>query len=177
MTSAAQTYKGYAIPPYEVVASEGDFERRRYAPHLVVEVRVDGSPRGAVSKGFRALAGYIFGKNATSEKIAMTAPVSQMREGEAWVIRFMLPPGRALEDFPQAQRADITLTEALGGEFLVYRFSGRSAPGRMQTAEDKLRAHLAAQGLEPSGPPVWLYYDDPMTLPFRRRNEVAVPLD
>lgn len=172
----AEAYKGYAIPPYQVVAEDGAFELRDYGPHLVAEITTTGGPRAAVSSGFRALAGYIFGKNATGEKIAMTAPVTQVRQGEAWVIRFMLPPGRDLDELPKAKRDDIRFARATGGRHLVLRFSGRSAPSKMQAAEGKLMTQADQMGLQAAGPAQWLYYDDPMTLPFRRRNEVALPV-
>lgn len=55
-------------------------EVRRYAPYLMAEVTVEGEDmRDALSQGFRAIAGFIFGKNLApsgggSEKVAMTSP-------------------------------------------------------------------------------------------------------
>lgn len=57
-------------------------EIRRYPSLLAAQVSIDGSMREALGGGFRALAGYIFGKNVKSngegesvEKVAMTSPV------------------------------------------------------------------------------------------------------
>lgn len=57
-------------------------ELRRYPSLLAAQITIDGKMREALSGGFRALAGYIFGKNTSvkpseegSEQVAMTAPV------------------------------------------------------------------------------------------------------
>ena len=73
-------------PKYTVIDSSPPFELRQYAPMIVAEVYVDGDMSDAGSKGFRFIAGYIFGKNQSktkladdqqgSEKIAMTVPVT-----------------------------------------------------------------------------------------------------
>jgi len=73
-------------PKYTVIESSPPFELRQYAPMIVAEVYADGDMSDAGSKGFRLIAGYIFGKNQSktkladdpqdSEKIAMTVPVT-----------------------------------------------------------------------------------------------------
>jgi hypothetical protein len=75
---------------YTVLKSHGTFEVRRYAAAVEATFRVSDAPEPmkAASKGFRPLAGYIFGNNRVSssgsagadallhsEKVAMTAPV------------------------------------------------------------------------------------------------------
>ena len=68
-------------PKYTVIESAAPFELRKYSPMIIAEVTVDGDMSDAGSKGFRLIAGYIFGKNQTkanrsddaksNEKIAM----------------------------------------------------------------------------------------------------------
>lgn len=73
-------------PVYDVVQRlPGNVEVRRYEPYLVAETSVvaaagdDGKQnedyRKSTGDGFRVCAGYIFGKNKSVEKMAMTAPV------------------------------------------------------------------------------------------------------
>ena len=57
-------------PSFEIIAEFGDFEVRRYETYLVAEVDVASG-----NSAFRTLAGYIFGDNSESTKMAMTAPV------------------------------------------------------------------------------------------------------
>ena len=70
-------------PKFELIAQDGSFEIRRYAPVIIAETLVSGNMDEASGKGFRLIADYIFGNNtvagAAAEKasrtIAMTAPV------------------------------------------------------------------------------------------------------
>ena len=68
-------------PQFNLVESDGRIEVRDYAPYIVAEVLVVGDMATASNRGFRAIAGYIFGGNRSvrggdnPEKIAMTAPV------------------------------------------------------------------------------------------------------
>ncbi len=70
-------------PRYTVIRTEATFEVRRYEPYLVAESLVAGSADEASSQGFRALAGYIFGKNKGARGIALTAPVAASDHGSA----------------------------------------------------------------------------------------------
>jgi hypothetical protein len=62
-------------PDSQIVGQYDDFEVRLYAPYIVAEVDVQGEFDQSDSDAFRILAGYIFGDNSASEKMAMTAPV------------------------------------------------------------------------------------------------------
>ena len=71
-------------PKFEVLSQHEHIELRRYPAFVIAETTVEGDMDAASGKGFRAIADYIFGNNqakpptadTTSEKIAMTAPVT-----------------------------------------------------------------------------------------------------
>ena len=71
-------------PGFELLSKHDNIELRRYPAFIVAETTVEGDMDAASGKGFRAIADYIFGNNrvntpdaeASSEKIAMTAPVT-----------------------------------------------------------------------------------------------------
>jgi hypothetical protein len=68
-------------PKFELISKEKSIELRRYPAFIVAETWVDGDMSEASNKGFRAIAGYIFGDNKAAggtdpAKIAMTAPVT-----------------------------------------------------------------------------------------------------
>lgn len=173
----ADTYKGYELPPFDVVDRIGKVEIRQYKPHVVAEVVVDGGRRTAASRGFRALAGYIFGGNDTGEKIAMTVPVSQIpQEDGRWAIRFMMPKDAVSAGLPGARNDAVQFEELAGGREAVFGFSGLAAPVTIARAEQRLKDALVQAGMQPAGPMRLYFYDDPMTLPWKRRTEVAVPV-
>lgn len=172
---AEGSHKGYEMPPYTVEWQNGTREIRAYGPHLLAEVKVSGSRSGAIQKGFRVLAGYIFGVNATGEKIAMTVPVAQTPEpgGETWVVSFMMPARYTTETLPAPRTDAIRFVKAGSSRQLVERFSGIPGTEGLADRAEELRLWAKAQGYEITAGPHYYFYDAPMTLPWKRRNEVA----
>lgn len=170
---AEGTHKGYEMPPYRVERVEGAREIRSYGPHLLAEVRVAGGRQGAIQTGFRMLAGYIFGGNASGEKIAMTVPVAQTAEGEHWVVSFMMPARFTAETLPAPRDERIRFVPAGPSRQVVERFPGVPGTGDMAARAEGLRTWAEGEGLTILAGPHYYFYDAPMTLPWKRRNEVA----
>jgi hypothetical protein len=172
---AEETHKGYEMPPYTVEWQDGAREIRSYGPHLLAEVKATGSRSGAIQKGFRVLAGYIFGGNATGEKIAMTVPVAQTPAagGETWVVSFMMPARYTTETLPAPRTDAIRFVSAGPSRQLVERFSGIPGTDTLAGRAEALAAWAKAQDYEIVAGPHYYFYDAPMTLPWKRRNEVA----
>jgi hypothetical protein len=169
-------------------------ELRRYGPRIAAETTVDSGEDAARSEGFRRLAGYIFGKNHGADSIAMTAPVVQSRAGQkiamtapvaqsaeapgtGWVIRFFMPSRWTMETLPQPDDDRVQLTEVPAETFAVLSFTGDRGPDAVQTRTAELLEVLRAYGIDATGESAAWFYDPPWTLPFRRRNEIAIPVD
>ena len=170
---AEATHKGYEMPPYRVDWAESAREIRGYGPHLLAEVRVSGGRSGAIQAGFRVLAGYIFGGNATGEKIAMTVPVAQTPAGEDWVVSFMMPARYTAETLPAPRSERVRFVQAGPSRQVVERFSGLPGTAGLEERAEALRAWAEGQGHEILAGPHYYFYDAPMTLPWKRRNEAA----
>ncbi len=180
-------------PRFNVVDKVGVLEIRKYDKRLAAEVVVAGDEEGARSAGFRLLADFIFGNNtsrtsiamtapvsqqaAKSESISMTAPVSQSLDGSGkWRVRFYMPSKYTRETLPKPNNPAVEIVEVPGETTAVLRFSNsRSAEAVAKKTADVLRI-LASSKWTPAGVPVTWLYDPPWTLPFFRRNEVAVPV-
>jgi len=169
-------YKGYEMPPYSVQTTEGPIEVRQYDSHVLAEVTVEGSRSRAISRGFQVLANYIFGGNAEGEKIAMTVPVTQAPQGENWTVSFMMPASFDIADLPEAQSDAVRFVETQPERQLVIQFSGFRTDGRIEDHKRQLLTYAAQQGYEVTDAPRYYFYDDPMTPPWSRRNEIAVPI-
>lgn len=173
----AEMYRGYETPPYEVTRADGSFELRAYQPHVVAEVTVRGDRSGAINKGFRTLANYIFGGNVEEQKVAMTVPVAQTPSDDGtWTVNFMMPSDYSMETLPKANNPAIRFVTAPQENQIVVAFSGRSTDRLLDRKTAELEAHAAAEGLTITGAPRYYFYDDPFTLPWNRRNEVAFPV-
>ena len=168
-------------------------EIRRYEPRIAAETTVKGvDEEKARSDGFRRLAGYILGGNqgshkvsmtapvsqgsAKGEKIAMTAPVSTSSDENGWVIRFFMPSKWTMATLPTPNDDRVRLVEVPAESVAAVRFTGSRSPEAVATNTRELLDALAAKGVETAGEPVSWFYDPPWTLPFRRRNEVVVPV-
>ena len=182
-------------PKFEVLTKEGDFELRQYAPMVVAETLVSGSQDEASGRGFRAIAGYIFGDNkragAGAEKIAMTAPVLLEKQdagkkidmtapvtmdkvGDRWRVHFVMPSQYKMTDLPTPNNPAVTLREIPASKYAVIRFSGFAGEEKVASKTKELTAWVIARGNAAVSAPQLARYDPPWTLPFMRRNEILV---
>ncbi|MET0701292.1 MAG: heme-binding protein, partial [Mycobacterium sp.] len=183
---------GTEEPAYRSSPLTDGVEIREYGPRIAAQTTVLNSDvadsQAALSAGFRRLAGYIFGKNQSQTKIAMTAPVAQ-QPGEqiamtapvaqtpapgGSVIRFFMPSEWTLATLPTPVDDTVELVEVPAETVAVLQFTGDRSPAAVAARTTELLNVLADKGIETSGTPFSWFYDPPWTLPFRRRNEVAV---
>ena len=179
-------------PKFTVAFGDGPFAIRDYPAAVVAEVTVTGDQNSAANKGFRILAGYIFGGNGGHESIAMTAPVTQQRVGEkiamtapvtqtpadgAWTIRFTMPAAYSLRTLPRPNDPRVKLEAVAPARFAVIPFSGIATRASVAAKTAELLAFVRRRGLHPAGAASLAQYDPPWTLWFMRRNEVMIPLN
>jgi len=188
---------GTEEPAYSVMANAGPVEVRGYGPRLAAETVIDADEEAARSAGFRRLAGYIFGDNqsksqiamtapvaqspvnpsTSSQTIAMTAPVSQARDASGqWVVRFFLPREWTLDRLPTPADPAVHLVTVPAETIAVLGFSGDRGADAVHARQAELIGLLARSPWRVAGTPVAWFYDPPWTLPWLRRNEVAVPV-
>lgn len=182
---------GTEEPPHTVQELGDGVEIRRYATRIAAETTVSDSEEGARSAGFRRLAGYIFGGNHQDVKIAMTAPVAQQAgtkiamtapvsqsagSGADWVIRFYMPSKWTIAELPSPNDDRVRLVSVPPETVAVLRFTGNRDSRAVADRTEQLRNTLRAYGFEATGDANAWFYDPPWTLPFLRRNEVAIPV-
>ena len=179
-------------PAFATVVKDGAFEVRDYPALVVAEVTVSGDQKEAANKGFRLLAGYIFGGNKRrdsiamtapvaqqpiSEKIAMTAPVTQIQSAGMWTVRFTMPSSYTMDTLPEPNAPNVHLRSLPPARFAVLRFSGLARQGDVEAKSEELIAAVAAHHLRASGPVSLAQYNPPWTLWFMRRNEVMIAVE
>jgi hypothetical protein len=174
-------------PKHQVVSRWDDVELRRYAPSIVAETRVEGPREQASTEGFRRLARYIFGNNrprggvavaaAAPQTIAMTAPVAQAPEGNAWTVQFTMPSAWTLDTLPEPTDARVTVRACPERLVLADTYRGSWSDARREAHEATLLATAAREGLQVVGPLTWARYDPPWMPWFLKRNEVWVEVE
>jgi hypothetical protein len=176
--------------PYEVIEQRDGFELRRYPPHLVAEVELDGSFEDAGNRAFRRLFGYISGQNesrrsvamtapavqetTSPEKVAMTAPVVQTEgAGGDFVVAFVLPASMTLETAPVPTNPDVRVRAVPERLAAAMAYRGRWTRSAYEHHLDELQDAVVAAGFTPVGPPRFARFDPPFKPWFLRRNEVV----
>lgn len=181
----------YEEPGYSVDRKEGNFEIRSYPSVIAAEVEVLGRGEQSANSAFKILAGYIFGKNSSKTKIAMTVPVTEKLTAEKiamtvpvmtdvdkknMTMRFFMPSKYSLDTLPEPIDKRIKLYQLPPRKFAVIRFSGSSSNENCRKHEEQLNIWLKNQNLEAAGDALRAFYNPPWTLPFMRRNEIWIPL-
>ena len=179
-------------PPFTLVTRDGAFEVRDYPAQMAAEVAVPGEQKQAANRGFRILAGYIFGGNRRRQSIAMTAPVAMIPGGEtiamtapvtqmgaagSWVVRFTMPRAYTLETLPAPTDPRVHLRRIPASRVAVLKFSGIAGQRDLDEKSKVLAREARAHGLTPTGAPSLAQYDPPWTPWFMRRNEVMIAVE
>ncbi len=190
-------------PKHTVLETVGPIQIRQYEPALMAEVEVAGERSEAINKGFRILANFIFGNNRVQQKIAMTAPVTQVAEptstkiamtapvtqvpvnmpGSAdastearWRVGFMMPSQFTMDTLPLPNDPRIKIGTMPGEKRVAVIFDGFSTQANLARHREMLEQFVKERGLTPVGPYMVAFYNDPFTLPWNRRNEWWVPV-
>ncbi len=176
---------------YSVLKKADGYEIRNYSAHIVAQTVIEGiNVNGdAFNRGFRIIAGYIFGGNVrkesiamtapvvaqvSSEKIAMTAPVTASANGTSQTVSFVMPSGYTIATLPIPTDSRIKLVEVPEQKVAVLRFSWYRTDSRFEKMRIKLFADLTRDNIEIIGTPIFAGYNPPWTPPWMNRNEIMV---
>ena len=187
-------------PNYDLIEQRDGYEIRSYEPYLIAEVKVDGDFRRSGNSAFNVLAGYIFGDNAGSRKMEMTAPVtSEMEprggekmemtapvtstpvldsnnEPDGYLYQFVMERKYTLKTLPKPNDPRIVLREVPERIVAVRRYSGSQSGENAGLNLSKLISDLGRDNIAYVGPPQVAFYDGPWTPASARRNEVMLEI-
>jgi hypothetical protein len=164
--------------PYSVLVSEPPFEQRQYPSFVVAETELPGDFDAASRTGFRRVAAYIFGENTgdtgSSRKIAMTAPVTVTPIPTGWRLHFVMPSQEKLDTLPKPVNSQVALRRVDDHDMVSIRFSGWATAAAIKENTQRLTEWALSRQLTLVGTPQVARYNDPFTLPWRRRNEILI---
>jgi len=164
---------GYAIeePAYDTAQQIDNVELRDYAASI--QARTTMASDDSSSSSFRRLANYIFGGNTQEQSIAMTAPVETHTTADGYMA-FTLPSQYAMAQLPSPNDQTVSLHAVPARRIAVIEFGGWATDGRVEEKSRELLAVLEANDIQTIGEPFLNQYNPPWTLPWNRRNEVAI---
>ena len=91
-------------------------------------------------------------------------------------MRFFLPAEYTVETVPEPTNPEVRIFEVPERTIAVLRFSGSRSSENVARHASELDRVIAGSSWRAAGEPTKLFYDPPWTIPFLRRNEVAVPV-
>lgn len=170
---AQRQVSGIETYPYRVVKTYDGFEVRTYERANFIYVTMDArSYSESSSKGFRMLAGYIFGGNDRQQKIAMTSPVVMEMDSDV-TMKFLVPAQYKMDELPKPENVEVRFATEQERTVVAITFGGFANDEKILAQKDELFKRLAAVGIQHTGQWSFLGYDPPFKL-FGRKNEVVV---
>ena len=161
--------------PYVVKKKYKQFEIRSYETTLFTSVKLSTKGyKNSSIKGFSILAGYIFGNNERSEKIAMTSPVSMSLE-DSTTMMFMVPKKLKKDLLPKPNQTGIEFKQEPAKTLAAIRFSGWANDTKIEKYKQHLKAALDAEGIKYTNQFYFFGYNAPFEI-LNRKNEILVEL-
>lgn len=188
---------GLETPKYIVTVKRAKFEIREYEAFTVCSVpmakpRPDATatdqkisqPQLSGASSFGALAGYLFGKNQQETAMKMTTPVFTTGDGDGKEMAFVLPSTYWDEDSlskapSPLENSLVKLKREIGGQRAVVMFGGLATSKEVELRKQQLMTSLKADkewGAVENATVTVAQYNDPFTPPWKRLNEVSVPV-
>lgn len=162
---------------YRVVKKEQDFEIRFYPPAIFATTKSTAkSYQDLSSSGFRKIAGYIFGNNESSAKIAMTAPVRMDINDKESSMSFVMPSKYTLDELPRPADGRVELHESPAAYMAAIEFGGYANDQKIKQYAEQLSQGLKKRGIKIIGNPTFLGYNAPYEF-IGRKNEVVIPIE
>ena len=162
---------------YRVIKNEKEFEIRFYPPAIFATTRLSAkSYQELGSSGFRKIAGYIFGNNESSTKIAMTAPVHMDISEKGSSMSFVMPSEYTLDKLPRPVDARVELHESPAVYMAAIEFGGYASEQKIKLYTTQLLQALTSKGIKTTGNPTYLGYNAPYDF-IGRKNEIVVAIE
>ena len=163
-------------PKYKVLKNYPRFELRQYESMMLATTNLGvASYDEKSSEGFRTIASYIFGKNKSNEKIAMTAPVIYHADSIS-TLSFVMPRSKTEESMPEPIDSAIKFEKQEIKLFAVFTFGGFINDKKMDKRMNELKQAVLKEGLQIKGGGYFFGYNPPWQL-VGRKNEVAFELE
>ena len=172
----SMTTSDIETPKYKVLKKYPRFELRQYESMMLATTNLGiASYDDKASEGFRTIASYIFGKNKSNEKIAMTAPVIYHADSIS-TLSFVVPRSKTQESMPVPIDQNLTFVVQAPKLLAVLDFGGFINNEKLAARMAELKKAVLKEGFQIKGKGYFFGYNPPWQL-IGRKNEVAFELE
>ena len=172
----SMTTSDIETPKYKVLKKYPRFELRQYESMMLATTNLGpASYDEKASQGFRTIASYIFGKNKSNEKIAMTAPVIYHADSIS-TLSFVVPRSKTEESMPVPIDSNLTFIVQAPKLLAVLDFGGFINDEKLAARMAELKKAVLKEGFQIKGKGYFFGYNPPWQL-IGRKNEVAFELE
>ena len=172
----SMTTSDIETPKYKVLKKYPRFELREYESMMLATTNLGvASYDEKASEGFRTIASYIFGKNKSNEKIAMTAPVIYHADSTS-TLSFVVPRSKTEESMPVPIDQNLTFVVQAPKLLAVLDFGGFVNDEKLVLRMTELKKAVLKEGFQIKGKGYFFGYNPPWQL-IGRKNEVAFELE
>ena len=172
----SMTTSDIETPKYKVLKKYPRFELRQYESMMLATTNLGvASFDEKSSEGFRTIASYIFGKNKSNEKIAMTAPVIYHADSIS-TLSFVVPRSKTEESMPVPIDSNLTFVVQAPKLLAVLDFGGFINNEKLAARMAELKKAVLKEGFQIKGKGYFFGYNPPWQL-IGRKNEVAFELE
>jgi hypothetical protein len=162
---------------YRVIKAERGFELRYYPPATFATVKSSAkSYRELSGSGFRKIAGYIFGDNESSTKIAMTSPVHMDINEKESSMSFVMPSNYDVKSLPKPNDARVEIHQTPGEYAAAIEFGGFANDASIRKHAEELKQLLDEKGIKTIGNFRYLGYNPTYQI-IARKNEIVVAVE
>jgi hypothetical protein len=162
---------------YRVVKVEEKFEIRYYPVATMAMVSTQSSSYKELgNKGFRKLAGFIFGGNNENKSIAMTSPVHMEMGDSVGTMAFVLPKNYSIANLPKPNDTSIVIKTSSAEYVAAIAFGGFANTNKIEEHINILKEILKDKNINHSNNFRYLGYNPPYQL-LGRKNEIIVSID
>jgi len=179
----SRTPEGLETPSYLVVGGGEQYELREYSSYSIASTYLGGpaaagDPAAAI-RGFNSLTAFFVGGNADRELLDMTTPLRIDVTGSGCEMAVVLPKKFTAGTAPAPAGEKVTLRQTRAQTLAVREFTGFATDGEIQRQLSRLQEQLQRDcvSMAEFGSYSILQYNPPYTLPWLRRNEIAVAVD
>jgi SOUL heme-binding protein len=164
---------------YEILTRYNGFELRQYPQHILVQRRVRGGFMSAPNMAFQSLVNFIGGRNQSSQRIAMTAPVLQEQvdhSDEAHLVSFVMPIAMKPTQMPAPTDPSLKVTVVEPKVMAAVAFRGGWNETEFKRQGERFLESVREAGLSAVGEIVYARFDPPWKPGFLKHNEAMVEI-